>query len=72
MTATARPVPVPPAQLRALMQQHGLTNAAVARLTYVSPRQVTNWLTGRSQVPRWVPELIGYKILFAQVPPAQG
>lgn len=56
-----------PAELRQVMQDHGLTQAALASLVYVSDRQVRNWLNGESPVPMWALELTRFKMMVRGV-----
>jgi hypothetical protein len=46
-------IPCPPALFATLLARAGVTQAAFARLTGVSSRQVNNWCRGRATVPRW-------------------
>ena len=45
----------PPAQTQfaAFLARADVSQAAFARLTGVTPRQVNNWARGRATVPRW-------------------
>jgi len=45
----------PPAQTEfaAFLARADISQAAFARLTGVTPRQVNNWARGRATVPRW-------------------
>jgi DNA-binding transcriptional regulator YdaS (Cro superfamily) len=40
-------------EFEALLARVGTTQAAFARLTGVTPRQVNNWARGRATVPKW-------------------
>ena len=40
-------------EFAALLARNGVSQAAFARLTGLTPRQVNNWCRGRAVVPRW-------------------
>lgn len=42
-----------PSQFRALLAQADMSQAAFARLTGISARQVNKWCGGRAAVPKW-------------------
>lgn len=56
-----------PVELRQVMQDFKLTQAALASLVYVSERQVRNWLSGESPVPMWAVELARLKMMVRGV-----
>lgn len=53
-----------PGELRALMDDNGLSQAAVAEAVHVSEKQVWNWLHSRSSTPVWAVELIRCKLML--------
>ena len=44
-------------ELAALLARNGVSQAAFARLTGLTPRQVNNWCRGRAAVPPWAAAL---------------
>ena len=56
-----------PEELRGLMREHGLSQAAVSEAVHVSEKQVWNWLQGRSTTPVWAIELIRCKVMLGMI-----
>ena len=40
----------------------GITQARCAELCYLTPRAISYYLSGERLVPRWLPELIAFKL----------
>lgn len=45
--------PRPPTEFAAFLARADISQAAFARLTCVTPRQVNNWARGRATAPAW-------------------
>jgi predicted transcriptional regulator len=42
----------------------GLTQAKTAELLHVTDRSVRSWVSGKYPIPRWVEELLHFKLQF--------
>lgn len=56
--------PISPAELRALIERAGITQAAAAERCHASDRRMRSWLAGEAQMPIAASEILALSLMW--------